>query len=146
MATQIYQDIIAAVAAFLNDAMAGPLDVTDASPEKAFTDYAHQVALPYAIVHDGPESYAYQSDDSFIADGALQVSLHAASKSAARRLGRECIRVMSDPNATLPHFLDGTCLEMRPGGSQSVPHTETGPDQPAEFIRVVMWHYRAQYD
>ena len=151
-------DILAAIAAYVADALGLSL-ASSTGFRQAYVDYlpttnpdGSEVAPPYAMVTEGPESYAAQSDDprtgfylSNLATGTAFVHFLAASKAEARSLCRTAVRAMSDSEVTL-EAADGRVVTLLPLSSSPVPHGGAGiAGDPAIFERVLTVQYMQQF-
>ena len=150
-------DIIAAVVAFLQGAMRGDLGVTATTPQ-VWADAAPSenpdgtpLGYPYAIITEGPESYAYQSTDpktghwlDCLATGTLTVAFYASTKANARYLGRQAVRILSDSYELLTPG-DGRCITIFPLNAMSTAISSTGAGVPDVFLRIVTFQYVQEF-
>jgi hypothetical protein len=151
-------DILAAVVAYLQQVMGLSL-ASSTGFRQVYADFAPEqngdgspVSQPYAVVSDGPESYqivssstttaGYQVD--VIADGTLSVAFYATSKLAARALGIQAVRALSDTVEMLA-AADGRVLTILPVAAQSVPIMTAGVAQPTAFARIVTFNYKQEF-
>jgi len=151
-------DILAAIAAYLSDAMG--LSLASATGfRQVYVDYlppanadGSAVVPPFAMVAEGSESYTAQSDDprtgfylSNLDTGTAFIHFVAPTKAQARALCRTAVRLMSDSEATLEAG-DGREITLLPLNSSPVPHAGTGPaDEPAAFERILTIQYMQQF-
>lgn len=138
-------DVIGAIVTYLSGALLPTV-------QNVYADYAPSVALPYALVHDGPESYDFSSandgsnqpTEMVTADGIVQVEFVAETKAQARALARLLVRILVD-TITQINCADGSTLELRPMRAESVPMTDVGAGTPTAFKRFVAVHYKQQF-
>ncbi len=158
------EDILAAIAVYLQASMGLALaaQATTAYPNgypQAYSEYAPStnpdgstVAPPFAIVNEGDESYAAQSEDpvtghflSNIANGTAFIHFLAPSKAEARALCRVAVRLMSSTVIQLTSQ-DGRIFHLAPLNSRRMPQPSTGVgDEPAIFERVLTVQYLQQF-
>jgi hypothetical protein len=139
------EDILMAVVNYLTQIMSTSLNAVVA-------DYLSAPTAPYAVVHDGPETYTDASGNDgsngpiliVYADGVLFVEFVAPTKVAARRLARQCVRILVDTFTTL-ECQDGTILSLFPVKADSVPMTDIGVATPGAFKRFVTISYRQEF-
>lgn len=150
-------DIVAAVVAFLQSAMRGDLGVAANLPQ-VWADAApstnpdgSQVGYPYAVVAEGPETYAYQSTDpatghwlDCLATGMVRVAFYAATKANARYLGRQAVRLLSDSQELLVAG-DGTVITILPIRAESTAISTSGAGVPDVFLRIVTFQYVQEF-
>jgi hypothetical protein len=157
-------DILAAIAAYLQESMGLSLaaPATAAFPNgypQAYSEYAPStnpdgsaLTPPFAVVNEGDESYAAQSEDpatghflSNIANGTAFIHFLAPSKAQARALCRRAVRLMSDTVVQLA-AQDGRVITLLPLRSQRMPQPSAGVgDEPAIFERVLTVQYLQQF-
>jgi hypothetical protein len=143
----VNEDILQAIVVYLRAAM--DEDLGGIGFLGVWADYAPSVpdGVPYAIVHDGPETYTEESSSggtNIISDGLVQVSFIAATKAEVRYLARRCVRLLIDTVVTLEAD-DGEIIYLRPLRTDSTMITEIGPGIPTAFKRVVTIRYRQQW-
>lgn len=144
-------DIVAAVVAFLQGAMRGDLGVT-ATSQQVWADAAPPgTPYPYAVVTEGPETYAYQSTDpqtghwlDCLATGSIVVAFYAPTKAVARYLGRQAVRLLSDSHELLTAG-DGNVIAMVPARAESQTISEPGAGIPDVFLRIVTFQYVQEF-
>jgi hypothetical protein len=140
------RDIIAAIANYVASVMGQSLSsATETNPDGSFT------AAPYAIVHDGPETYRYQSNDPetgcytmAIADGIAMVQFIGRSKAEARALGRDAVKKISR-NVVELLTSDGTVIHLSPQRGESPPVPKVGIEGQYPFSRVINVRYEEQF-
>lgn len=151
------QDIIAAIANYVAAVMGRSLPSATGFPQ-VYCDYApgtnpdgSATAAPYAIVHDGPESYRYQSNDPATgaytmatADGLAMVQFVGRTKAEARALGRDAVRKISRDVVELLTS-DGTVIHLSPQRGDSPPVPEVGIAGQYPFSRVITVRYEEQF-
>jgi hypothetical protein len=135
-------DILAAVVAFLRATMGVTAWADAAAPGAAY---------PYAVVLDGPESYAVQSEDpetgrwlDCLATGVFSVRFYCATKFEARQLGRRVVRALSDSQSRLL-AADGAVRHVAP--IQGVPDavSTTGAGVPDVFLWITTFQYVQEF-
>ncbi len=144
--------LLAAIIAYLQQAMSGSLNVSAANPA-VWRSYSPDVPYPYAVVSlGGDESYDFQSNDpeqagyytTVIANGLATVSFVATTEAQTLALARECVRHCADTVASLI-AADGDTLELRPQSSHDNPFSDSGVESPQVFRRTVVIRYTQQF-
>lgn len=139
------EDILMAIEQYLSEIMGTSLNTV-------MVDYIGQPNPPYAIIHDGPETYTDVSGHDpdglpaidVLADGVIFVEVVAPSKVEARRLVRMLVRIMIDTFVTL-QCKDGNVIHLRPIKADSVPMTDIGVATPGAFKRFVAVGYKQEF-
>lgn len=151
-------DIIAAIAAYLQQAMAASL-ASATGAAQVYGDYAPEVnpdgspvAPPYAVVTDGPETYTFEAQDPAtghwlhgFADGTAQVIFYAASFAAARALARQAASVLSDSQIDVATGDVLATLTLFGARSDPVLPAQPGIGQPTMYARAVTFQYKQEF-
>lgn len=152
-------DILAAIAEYTANVF-GPVLASATGYPQVYVDYlpsanpdGSPVVPPYAMVTEGPETYSAQSEDhestgywlSNIADGIAFIHFFAPSKSEARALCRQGVRLLSDTRAE-PDNADDRPITLLPLRSEAV--MQAGPGVVGEgqvYQRVLTVGYKDQF-
>jgi hypothetical protein len=158
MITAPYPNIIAAIVAYLQQAMGGSLGVTAAN-QGVWAYYARATVdgVPYLVVQHGPEMYddsqagGADSADStgagelVQATGDVLVIVIAPTAELAELLAHEVVLKCRDSVAGDLPCADGQVEYMRPSGAASEQITDIGPAIPGVFRRQVTIRYKQEF-
>lgn len=113
----------------------------------AYTDYAAQDDVPYAVVTEPSEQRQYYSAGAApgtwsYSPGQLQVDVYAADREQARVLGRRISAALLDASIALGDGGRVDALRLRSDGF--VPIADAGINTPAIFNRMLVFSYWVQ--
>lgn len=151
------QDVIAAIANYVASVMGQSLLSATGFPQ-VYSDYApgtnpdeSPTAAPYAIVHDGPSSLRFQSNDPATgcytmatSDGIALIQFIGRSKAEARALGRDAVKKISR-NVVELQTSDGIVIHLSPQREDSPPLPQVGIEGQYPFSRVITVRYEEQF-
>lgn len=151
-------NIIAAIVAYLQQAMAQDLQVSPTNPG-VWAYYARNTidGVPYAVVQRGGERYtdSQAGGDEFPdgsgsgelveAEGDVMVIFIAPTVDLVEELADRCVMICRDSVAGDLACSNGQTTYMRPSGAASDQITDSGPSVPGMFRRGVQIHYKRQF-
>ena len=158
MPTTPYPNIIAAIVAYLQQAMMQDFQVSTAN-QGVWAYYARETVdgVPYAVVQHGPEMYddsqaggdqepdGSGSGELVQATGAVLVIVIAPQADQAEVLADRIVLLCRDTVAGDFLCANGQIEYMRPASAVSDQMTETGPAVPGVFRRAVQITYKRQF-